>query len=53
MADRLYAETKNEGAAVDILRAAFQICDQCKTGSNAGHFSEKVFEFEEFTGDDS
>ena len=53
MADRLYAETKHEGATVDVLRAAFQICDKCKTGSKSGHFSEKVFEFEEFTGTDS
>lgn len=47
MADRLFAETQHEGAATHVIRAAFQICDSCKTSSSSGHFSEKVFEFEE------
>jgi hypothetical protein len=50
MADRLFAETQNENAAIDIFRAALQICPNCKTGSVSGHLSERVFEFEEFAG---
>jgi len=50
VADRLFAETQHEGAATHVIRAAFQICDSCKTSSSSGHFSEKVFEFEELAG---
>lgn len=51
VADRLYSETHNEEAATDIMRAAFLICPYCKNASSShrGHFSERVFEFEEFT----
>ena len=51
VADRLFSETKKEGAATDIMRAAFQICPYCKNASSShrGHFSEQVFDFEEFT----
>lgn len=49
VADRLFAETQSEGAALNIIRAAFQVCDTCKTTTSPGHFSEKIFEFEDFT----
>lgn len=51
MADRVYIETQIEGAAVDIMRAAFQICPYCKNSTfhHKGQFSERVFEFEDFT----
>lgn len=51
MADRVYIETQNQGAVIDIMRAAFQICPYCKNSSfhHKGQFSESVFEFEDFT----
>ena len=51
MSDRVYLETQIQGAAIDIMRAAFQICPNCKNSSyhHTGQYSQSVFEFEEFT----
>lgn len=51
MADRIYIETQILGAAVDIMRAAFQVCPWCKNSTfhREGQFSKSIFEFEDFT----
>lgn len=47
-ADSLHAETGNLFASTALLRAALELCPDCKAAINPGHLSEKVFVFDEY-----